>query len=126
MSIAKIDQIDLYDGGIIGERPKEGGLLDARMGTIERAFKCQTCGESMTDCPGHFAHIELSKPVFHPGFLVKTKKVLETVCYYCSKIKVCSASPSNQRAKRVGCEGEALTRATMPRKLGMVARGQRS
>lgn len=37
------------------------------MGTIDRNFKCQTCGENMTECPGHFAHIELSKPVYHPG-----------------------------------------------------------
>jgi hypothetical protein len=35
MSIAKIDQVDLFEG-IIGDRPKEGGLLDARMGTIDR------------------------------------------------------------------------------------------
>lgn len=101
MSIAKIDQLDLYDGPT-PDKPKQGGLLDARMGTIDRNFKCQTCGESMTDCPGHFSHMELAKPVFHPGtllflcidlhllvgFLTKTKKVLETVCYYCSKIKV--------------------------------------
>ncbi|KAJ3300797.1 DNA-directed RNA polymerase II subunit rpb1 [Kappamyces sp. JEL0829] len=107
MSIAKIDQVDLYEGGNI-DKPKQGGLLDARMGTIDRNFKCQTCGESMTDCPGHFGHIELAKPVFHPGesawcrmlelllargansclgFLVKTKKILETVCHFCGKIK---------------------------------------
>lgn len=41
----------------------------------------------MTDCPGHFGHIELAKPVFHPGFLVKIKKVLESVCCACGKVK---------------------------------------
>ena len=40
--------------------------------------------------------------------------------------EVFAASTSNQRAKRVGCEGEALIRATMPSLRGMVARGQRS
>ena len=41
--------------------------MDPRMGTIDRNFKCQTCGEGMSECPGHFGHIELARPVFHPG-----------------------------------------------------------
>lgn len=48
-------------------KPKMGGLMDPRMGTIDRNFKCQTCGEGMSECPGHFGHIELARPVFHPG-----------------------------------------------------------
>lgn len=50
-----------------GQRPKQGGLMDPRMGTIDRNFKCQTCGEGMSECPGHFGHIELARPVFHIG-----------------------------------------------------------
>lgn len=42
----------------------------------------------MTECPGHFGHIELAKPVFHVGFLTKTLKVLRCVCFYCSKLLV--------------------------------------
>ena len=48
-------------------KPKIGGLMDPRLGTIDRNFKCQTCGEGMSECPGHFGHIELARPVFHPG-----------------------------------------------------------
>jgi DNA-directed RNA polymerase II subunit RPB1 len=65
MSVAKIEHYETMEN----DRPKQGGLLDPRMGTVDRNFKCQTCGESMTDCPGHFGHIELCKPVFHAGFL---------------------------------------------------------
>ncbi|PJF20167.1 DNA-directed RNA polymerase subunit [Paramicrosporidium saccamoebae] len=64
-----------------------GGLLDMRLGSNDRNFKCATCGGSMTDCPGHFGHIELAKPVFHVGFVPKIKKVLEAVCFFCSRIK---------------------------------------
>lgn len=39
------------------------------MGTIDRNFKCATCGEGMAECPGHFGHIELARPVFHVGEL---------------------------------------------------------
>jgi ferredoxin len=68
-------------------KPKIGGLMDPRMGTIDRNFKCQTCGEGMSECPGHFAHIELARPVFHPGFIVKVKKILECICVNCGKLK---------------------------------------
>jgi DNA-directed RNA polymerase II subunit RPB1 len=65
MSVAKIEYPDIMDEGT--QRVKIGGLMDPRMGTIDRNFKCQTCGESMADCPGHFGHIELARPVFHIG-----------------------------------------------------------
>jgi DNA-directed RNA polymerase II subunit RPB1 len=87
-------------------KPKMGGLMDPRMGTIDRNFKCQTCGEGMSECPGHFGHIELARPVFHPGtsrsssyplsvcssltplgFIVKVKKILECICVNCGKLK---------------------------------------
>jgi DNA-directed RNA polymerase beta' subunit len=42
----------------------------------------------MTECPGHFGHIELAKPVFHVGFVNKIMKVLRCVCYSCSKLLV--------------------------------------
>jgi len=63
MSVAKIEFPETMEN----EKPKVGGLLDPRLGTIDRNFKCQTCGEDMTNCPGHFGHIELAKPVFHNG-----------------------------------------------------------
>lgn len=85
-------------------KPKTGGLMDPRLGTIDRNFKCQTCGEGMSECPGHFGHIELARPVFHPGesstflavlgvlivalgFIVKVKKVLECICVNCGRLK---------------------------------------
>ncbi len=68
-------------------RTRIGGLMDPRMGTIERTQKCQTCGESMAECPGHFGHIDLARPIFHIGFLGKVKKLLEIVCTHCGKVK---------------------------------------
>ncbi|PSR79676.1 hypothetical protein BD289DRAFT_485464 [Coniella lustricola] len=66
-------------------QPREFGLNDPRLGSVDRQFKCKTCTENMSECPGHFGHIELATPVFHPGFLNKTKKILEIVCNFCSK-----------------------------------------
>uniref|UniRef100_A0A4W3GM23 DNA-directed RNA polymerase n=1 Tax=Callorhinchus milii TaxID=7868 RepID=A0A4W3GM23_CALMI len=76
-----------------GGRPKLGGLMDPRQGVIERTGRCQTCAGNMTECPGHFGHIELAKPVFHVGFLNKTMKCLRCVCFFCSKLLVDSNNP---------------------------------
>lgn len=46
------------------------------------------CLGNMTECPGHFGHIELAKPVFHVGFITKIMKVLRCVCFFCSKLLV--------------------------------------
>ena len=75
-----------YSETMEGGRPKLGGLMDPRQGVIDRQSRCQTCAGNISECPGHFAHIELAKPVFHVGFLTKTIKILRCVCFYCSKI----------------------------------------
>jgi DNA-directed RNA polymerase II subunit RPB1 len=65
-------------------KPREQGLNDPLLGSVDRHFKCKTCNQDMSECPGHFGHIELAKPVYHPGFIKKVKKVLEIVCHNCS------------------------------------------
>ena len=109
MSVVKVEYPETYEN----DKPKVGGLNDTRLGTTDRNFKCATCDEGMSECPGHFGHIELAKPVFHPGkncaihcgcvslpvaadahyrelgFVTKIKKVLECICFSCAKLKVC-------------------------------------
>lgn len=46
----------------------------------------------MAECPGHFGVIKLATPVFHYGFMTKVKKILETVCHNCGKIKATDVS----------------------------------
>ncbi|CAK5279790.1 unnamed protein product [Mycena citricolor] len=91
-SVAKIEHPEVMDETT--HKPKMGGLMDPRMGTIDRNFKCQTCGEGMSECPGHFGHIELARPVFHPGFILKVKKILECICINCGKLKADISDPS--------------------------------
>ncbi len=62
--------------------------MDPRQGVVDRSSKCQTCAGNMTNCPGHFGHIELAKPVYHIGYLTKIIKVLRCVCFYCSKLLI--------------------------------------
>lgn len=83
-SVVHVIHPETVENGI----PKEAGLIDLRMGTTEKSFLCQTCNGSSFECAGHYGHIELSKPMFHVGYLTKIKKTLECVCFYCSKIKI--------------------------------------
>ncbi|KAH9411829.1 DNA-directed RNA polymerase [Ordospora pajunii] len=83
-SVVLVTHPEVMENGV----PKAGGLIDLRMGTTDRMYLCQSCGGDSFSCPGHFGHIELTKPMFHVGYVSKIKKVLECVCFYCSKIKI--------------------------------------
>jgi len=78
--------------------PKEGGLVDLRLGTCDIYLKCSTCGENTISCPGHFGHTELITPVFHYGFLKHLRDVLQCICLKCSNILI---NKSNTLIKRL-------------------------
>ncbi|EES09829.1 hypothetical protein BDA96_05G145200 [Sorghum bicolor] len=84
MSVAQIEYAETMEKG----KPKAGGLSDPRMGTVDRKIKCQTCMSGMAECPGHFGHLELAKPMFHIGFMKTVLSIMRCVCFNCSKILV--------------------------------------
>ncbi|KAL1914514.1 DNA-directed RNA polymerase II subunit RPB1 [Calcarisporiella thermophila] len=98
MGYVKVEHPEILDEA---GQPKRGGLFDPRLGTIDRHRYCETCDQKMAECPGHFGYIELAKPVFHIGFLNKVKKILECVCFHCSKLKVDESNPKFERARRL-------------------------
>ncbi|KAF3333639.1 DNA-directed RNA polymerase II subunit 1-like protein [Carex littledalei] len=82
MSVVEIIHGETMEKG----KPKIGGLSDPRLGTIDRKMKCETCMANMAECPGHFGHLELAKPMFHVGFLKTVLSIMRCVCFNCSKI----------------------------------------
>lgn len=86
----EITKTDTY----AGSEPIVGGLFDSRMGVLEHNRICCTCEQKNIFCPGHFGHIELAKPVFHAMFFDIVKKLLNCVCYKCSK---CLISPDTDK-----------------------------
>ena len=84
--------------------------MDPRQGVIDRAARCLTCSGNMNECPGHFGHLDLAKPVFHPGFLTKTIKVLRCVCFFCSKLLV---TPTNPKIKDIVMKSKGQPRKRM-------------
>jgi DNA-directed RNA polymerase beta' subunit len=87
-SVVEVTKTDTYTGN----DPVPGGLFDPRMGILEHNSYCRTCEQKKIFCPGHFGHITLAKPVFHPMFYETTRKLLKCICYRCSRLLI---SPTN-------------------------------
>ena len=87
-SVVEITSRDTY----INNKPQPGGLFDPRMGVLEPGFICPTDGLTYKDTPGYFGHIELARPVFFIQHIKEIMKILKSVCYKCSKLKICKSS----------------------------------
>ncbi len=83
MGIIEIREPTAYDEGGL---PIQGGVLDPRLGTTNPRVRCPTCGNLQSMCPGHFGRIELTKPVFHIGYVRRIKDILNSTCPSCGKV----------------------------------------
>jgi len=108
MSVALVEHPETYENG----KPKPGGLLDPAMGTIDKHQKCQTCAGTMAECPGHFGHMELAKPVFHIGFIDTVLKILRCVCFHCSKLLTDTGDPAFRQALKIRNSKKRLAAVT--------------
>ena len=98
MSAARIITADTYDEDGL---PIPSGLMDQRLGTIEPGQRCQTCGNLVSNCMGHFGHIELARPVIHVGYAKKVLKVLRSICPECSKLLLSEEEKERFRKKQL-------------------------
>ncbi|KAG8827052.1 hypothetical protein FRC19_005756 [Serendipita sp. 401] len=68
-------------------QPNHGGLYDPALGPSSSREICGTCRLDYFQCPGHFGHIELPSPVYHPLFMMTTYKLLRATCLFCHYFK---------------------------------------
>ncbi len=83
MSAVEIKTPETYDKDGF---PMEGGLMDPHLGVINPGIRCKTCGQTMRDCPGHFGHLELERPVMHSEFGRKLEILLTCSCKDCGEL----------------------------------------
>uniref|UniRef100_A0A1A9ZK19 DNA-directed RNA polymerase subunit n=1 Tax=Glossina pallidipes TaxID=7398 RepID=A0A1A9ZK19_GLOPL len=74
---------NLYQGQ---RRPVPYGVLDRRMGVSSKDATCETCGQGLNECIGHFGFLDLALPVFHIGHFRSTINILQTICRSCSHV----------------------------------------
>ena len=83
-SVVEVSKFETYEKDV----PVIKGLFDIRMGVTDRDIVCGTCNQKNTCCPGHFGHIELTKPVLNYHFVQTIVKLLKCVCFKCSKLLI--------------------------------------
>ncbi|PWN27196.1 beta and beta-prime subunits of DNA dependent RNA-polymerase [Jaminaea rosea] len=85
MSVKQITNPVLLDGT---QTPTAGGLYDPAFGPMKKDDICTTCRLNHFQCPGHFGHIELPQPVFHPLFMTHGYNLLRGTCLFCHRFKI--------------------------------------
>jgi DNA-directed RNA polymerase II subunit RPB1 len=91
-SVVEITSHQTYEGN----EPKIGGLFDPRMGVLDNGKTCRSCGQTNHNCPGHFGHYRLARPVYYIQFFEYIMNVLQCVCIRCSKLLVDKNLPRNR------------------------------
>ena len=51
-----------------------------KKGTSEKDKKCETCGQELSTCIGHYGYIDLELPVFHVGYFRSCINILQIIC----------------------------------------------
>ena len=88
-SVADILTPDTYDANI----PKNNGLFDHNMGSIDASIICPIDEKKAELCPGYFGKIDLALPVFNHHFITYIEKILKCVCFRCSNLLLDKSDP---------------------------------
>jgi DNA-directed RNA polymerase II subunit RPB1 len=67
---------------------KLNGLFDPRMGVLENGKVCRSCGQNNHNCPGHFGHFTLARPVYYTQFFKLVMKIMRCICFKCGKLLI--------------------------------------
>lgn len=88
-----------------GFSPIPGGVCDARLGTIDYQYLCETCINKKSKCPGHAGHVKMKVPLIQPLFYEFLIKILKIFCHNCGRYlqgrtKTCYCGVSNPSVKK--------------------------
>ena len=89
-SVADILTFETYDSNI----PKNNGLFDHNMGSIDASIICPVDEKKAELCPGYFGKIDLALPVFNHHFVGYVEKILKCVCFRCSNLLIDKSDPN--------------------------------
>jgi len=66
----------------------EHGLYSKALGPVKRGDTCTTCELNDLNCPGHYGHIELSAPVYHPMLVQTMYQIVSKTCLECYRFRL--------------------------------------
>ena len=97
LSVAKISEASIYSRGA----PTPHGVLDHRLGTVDRRMHCGTCGHDVRTCAGHWGSIHLPVSVFHVAFTEVVRKTLSCICIGCARVRLSDADMDRLRTNHM-------------------------
>ncbi|KAI3632983.1 hypothetical protein MIR68_009058 [Amoeboaphelidium protococcarum] len=110
LSVKRIDNPVTFDPTT--RQPTDGGLYDPQLGPTDKQQLCSTCKLNFFSCAGHFGHIELTVPAYHPLLFKMLFTLLKSTCLCCHSFKMKTARVARHEAKlqllHNGCVLEAL------------------
>ena len=85
ISVVNVTERLIYDD----KGPVDNGLRDASLGPTARGSNavCVTCGDNVSNCAGHFGHIDFALPLFHINRAAEVVKELRARCKTCGEKK---------------------------------------
>lgn len=114
MEIVNTSELHVYERALYKmpeRRPQPSGVLDPRLGVSNKRATCETCGQMLAECTGHFGYVALELPVFHIGYFRSTLQILQCICKACARVllndderRVHVRRFRSQRTERVGRE----------------------
>ncbi len=114
MSEIQICSRDLFQ--MPHRNPAPHGCLDPRLGVSDKKSICQTCKSKLTECAGHFGHIQLELPVFHIGYFKHTLTVLQVICKSCARVLL-PPNLANGYHSKLRKDNDTLSRAGIHKKI---------
>ncbi|CAG8679350.1 2005_t:CDS:10, partial [Dentiscutata heterogama] len=101
--------------------PMENGVLDTRLGTSDHDILCETCGERMAQCIGHFGYVKLVLPVFHIGYFKAVINMLQNICKSCSHVLL-EEDDRRSYLKRIRSCKESAARAKIEKSINLLCK----
>ncbi len=82
LSVVSVSNSNINQQGVVCQK----GINDSSMGTSNRSMLCSTCACELEYCPGHMGHLKFNIPVINIEFISHIYRILNCVCFNCSKL----------------------------------------
>lgn len=73
-------------GGLVFHEDEAEILTVLSQGISSKSGTCETCGEGLQSCNGHFGHVKLALPAFHIGYFKAIITMLQNICKCCARV----------------------------------------
>ena len=87
---------------------------------------CETCGDGLQECVGHYGIVRLVLPVFHIGYYKLIMNILQNICKSCSKVLIDEKTKRQYLRKIRAPHLDGVTRKSIIKSLNTLCKKQGS